>query len=86
MAQARKKQQSTIQIGKQGLIQNFFQTLESHFKTRDSVKIILLPSARKNKQEARDIAAHIEKRLGSNFTAHLIGYTITAKKWRKALR
>ena len=85
MAQGRKPQ-SVVQVGKQGLTENFFQTLKNHFKTRDSVKIILLPSVRENKQEARDIASEIEKMLGKNFTAHLIGYTINVKKWRKAIR
>ena len=85
MAQPRKPQ-SIVHLGKQGLSDNFFQTLESHFKTRENVKVILLPSARKNKQEARAIAAEIETKLGKNFTAHLIGYTLNVKKWRKPVR
>ena len=82
----KKKQQSTMQMGKQKLTENFFQTLENHFKTRDSVKITLLPSARENKAEARVIASEIEKKLAKNFTVHLIGYTITVKKWNRTVK
>ena len=81
-----KNSPSEIQIGKNGLTANFFQTLENHLKKRDTVKVSLLPSARENKAQAKAIVTDIEKKLPKNYTVHLIGYRMTIKKWRREVR
>ena len=42
-----------IQIGKNGLSENFFLTLESYFKLHKNVKVIVLKSAREDKKETK---------------------------------
>jgi RNA-binding protein YhbY len=80
------KPPSTIQLGKQGISDNFFQTLQSHFKDRTTVKIVVLKSACRDKSELKEIVEKILDGLGKNYTARVIGYTIALKKWRKERR
>ncbi len=71
-----------IQIGKNGISENFFSTLESYFKTHKNVKIIVLKSAREEREMTKEYARKILERLGKNYTARIIGHTIAVKKWR----
>lgn len=75
-----------IQIGKNGLSENFFLTLESYFKLHKNVKVIVLKSAREDKQETKKYAENILERLGKSYTARIVGHTIALKKWRKDKR
>jgi RNA-binding protein YhbY len=85
MAQS-KKSRSIMHLGKQGLSENFFQTLESHFKTRESVKVVVLKGGGREKIKVKAMAGEILKRLGNQYTAHVIGFTISLRKWRKPVR
>lgn len=80
----------TIQIGKQGLTENFIETLKSHFKKFDNVRISVLKSARgegkEGKEDVRKMTEEILDKLGKNFTYRIIGFTIVLKKWRKPMR
>lgn len=72
-----------IQLGKNGLTENFFLTLESYFKMHKNVKIVVLKSARENKEETKKYSQEILNRMGKNYTARIVGHTIALKKWRK---
>jgi len=75
-----------VQIGKNGLTDNFIGTLKTHFKKYDNVKVSLLKSFTRDKKELREITQKILDELGKNYTAKTIGYKIAIKKWRKNIR
>jgi len=81
---------SFVQLGKQGITDNFSETLKSHFKTHQIVKVNVLKNARPEGKEGREKMKEYEKKLldnlGANFTARTIGFTIILRKWRKAQR
>ena len=72
-----------IQLGKNGLSENFFATLESYFKIRKNVKVIVLKSAREEKTMTKKYAEEILKKLGNKYTAKIVGHTIALKRWRR---
>ncbi len=74
----------SIQLGKQGLTENFLKTLQDHFKKLSNVKISVLKSCCRDKKELEKISEEILEKLGKYYTARNIGYTIILKKWRKA--
>jgi len=75
---------ANIQLGKQGLTENFLKTLENHFKKNDNVRISVLKSCCRDKKELKKISDEILEKLGKYYTARNIGYVIVLKKWRKA--
>ena len=77
---------SCVQLGKQGITDNFISTLESHFKNHGNVKICVLKSARESREKVKRYSEEILEKLGKNYTAKIIGFTINVKKWRKARR
>ncbi len=78
------------QLGKQGVTDNFIITLRSMFKNHRNVKVSVLKSARPAGKEGRDKVIEYKDKvldgLGVKYTAKIIGFTITIKKWRKAKR
>jgi RNA-binding protein YhbY len=77
---------SKIQIGKQGITDNFIKTLEDHFKKVKNVKVSVLKSAGHDRNKMKEMSEELLKRLGNNFTAKVIGFTISLKKWRRQVR
>jgi len=77
---------TTIQLGKNGLTDNFIITLENHFKKYNNVKVSVLKSCCRDKEELKKISNKIIEKLGKHYTSKTIGYTIAIKKWRKAVR
>lgn len=75
-----------MQIGKNGITDNFIQTLKSCFEKHENVRISVLKSAGHNKEQVKKYAEEILGELGKNYTAKLIGFKIILKKWRKARR
>jgi RNA-binding protein YhbY len=75
---------SNLQLGKQGLTDNFIQTLKGHFEKHNNVKIKVLKSAGHDKGKVKEISEEILKKLGSHYTARVIGFVIMVKRWRKA--
>ncbi len=72
-----------MQLGKKGLTENFIQTLKSYFKKHKNVKISIL----KNSDERKNmklLSEKILKKLGENYSARIIGFTIAIKKLGKA--
>ncbi len=78
--------QLEIQIGKNGLTENFLETLKNHFKKHEQVRVSVLKSAGHEKAQVREIAEKMLEALGKNYTARVIGFKIVLKKWRKAKR
>lgn len=77
---------SKIQLGKNGITENFIEALKRHFNKHNNVKITVLKSARHNKESIREHAEKITEKLGKNYTAKIIGFSIFLKKWRKLVR
>lgn len=76
----------TIQLGKQGVSNNFIQNLKNSFKTSKNIKISILKSAREDgkqgKKQVKEYAEIIKKELGENYNLRTIGFTICIKKLR----
>ena len=72
---------SQVQLGKNGVTDNFIETLKSHFKNHKNVKISVLRSSKR--ENIKEKAEEIVKKLGKNYIAKTIGFTINLKKWRK---
>ncbi len=77
---------ANIQLGKQGVSDNFILTLKSHFQKHKNIKISVLRNARENKNDVKKYAEKILEKLGEHYTAKVIGFTIALKKWRKPAR
>ncbi len=77
---------SNIQLGKQGISDNFIKTLKNHFKKHELVKIHALKSAGHDKENVKEYCKELLDKLGKNYTARVIGFTIVLKKWRKKVR
>ena len=75
-----------IQLGKQGLTDNFMETLKDHFKKHDNVRISVLKSSGHEKEKVKKISDEILEKLGKNYTSRVIGFKIVLKKWRKEIR
>lgn len=78
--------QSTIQLGKQGITENFIDSLRNNFKYNDNVKISVLKGAGHEKEKVKIFSEQILDSLGKNYTSRIVGFTIFVKKWRKAVR
>ena len=75
-----------IQLGKNGLTDNFIESLKNQFKNCNNVKISVLRSFCRDKKELEKVKEEILDKLGKNYTARAIGYTIALKKWRREKR
>lgn len=71
-----------MQIGKQGLTDNFIETLKKHFDKFRTVKISVLKSATRDRKEIKNMGEEIAAKLGSNFTSRVLGFTIVIQRWR----
>jgi RNA-binding protein YhbY len=72
-----------IQLGKNGLTENLILNLKHHFETCKNVKISVLKSCCRDREELKQINAQILQKMGSHYTSRIIGYTIVVKRWRK---
>lgn len=77
---------ANIQLGKNGITDNFIKTLNDHFKNHLNVKISVLKSATRNREEIKKMSGQILEKLGKNYTTRTIGFTIVVKKWRKSFK
>lgn len=75
-----------MHLGKNGITENFIETLKSHFKNHKNIKISVLKSGTRDREKLRQMTEEILDKLGKNFTARIIGFTIVVKKWRKNIR
>lgn len=72
-----------IQMGKNGLTNEFLDNLKHLFIKTTSIRISLLKSATRDRQEAEKIAERIVSNLGNNYSCKKIGYTLVVRKWRR---
>jgi len=75
-----------VQLGKQGISDNFIESLKNHFKNYQNVKVSVLKSVGHDKSKVKEYSKQILEKLGKNYTAKIVGFTIVLKKWRKAVR
>jgi RNA-binding protein YhbY len=75
-----------LQLGKNGLSPAFVSQVRSIFETEKMVKISILKSACRNRDDARKIGEDLVEALGSKFGFKLIGYVLTVTKFRKDQR
>jgi len=80
------RQTKRLQIGKKGLSQEFINQVKSVFKKEKIIKISILKSACRNREEAEKIGEEIVSQLGKNYIYKRIGYVLTIKKFRKDVR
>ena len=72
-----------MQLGKQGLTDSFLETLKKSFENIENIRLSVLKSACRDKQELKEISDKILDFLGPHYTSKIIGYTLILKKWRK---
>jgi RNA-binding protein YhbY len=75
-----------IQLGKNGVTDNFIETLKHIFENHENVRLSVLKSAGHNKEKMKEYSENILDKLGKNYTAKIIGFKIIIQKWRKAKR
>lgn len=78
--------EGTAQIGKQGITENFINSLKNQFKAHDNVRVSALKSFTRDRKKIKECSEKIIEELGKNYTYRLIGFTIVLKKWRKNVR
>ena len=75
-----------VQLGKNRITENFLSQLKKHFEKAQTVKISVLKNACRDRKELKEMTEDLLDKLGKNYTARVIGYTINIKKWRKDKR
>ena len=78
--------QMEIQLGKNGITDNFIETLKHIFENHENVRLSVLKSAGHDKEKMKEYSAELLEKLGKNYTGKIIGFKIILKKWRKAKR
>ena len=78
--------QSRVQLGKNGITENFIETLEGHFKNHKDVKVNVLKNAGHKREKIIEYKIEILEKLGKNYTARVVGFTISLKKWKRDVR
>ena len=73
-----------MQLGKNGITENFIETLKKIFQNHDMIRLSVLKSARENREDMKKYSEKILDKLGKNYTTKIIGFKIILKKWRKA--
>ncbi|MFA5020065.1 MAG: YhbY family RNA-binding protein [Candidatus Pacearchaeota archaeon] len=77
---------SSIQVGKNGVSANLIETLKTHFKNHQNVKVVFLKNSVRDRKKIKKEAEKIVEELGKNYTYRILGFTIFIKKWRKNMR
>jgi len=75
-----------LQLGKAGLSDAFVEQVRGVFEDESMVKISVLKSACRDRDEVRKIGEDLVERLGPKFGFKLIGYVLTVAKFRKDQR
>ncbi len=75
-----------LQIGKAGLSNAFVDQVRSIFESETMIKISILKSACRDKDEAKEIGEDLVSKLGKKFGFKLVGYVFTVTKFRKDQR
>ena len=75
-----------IQLGKNGITDNFVESLKNQFTTHKNIKVSVLRNLTRDKREIKKLTDEILEKLGRRYTAKTIGFTIVLKKWRREIR
>ncbi len=79
-----------IQLGKQGLTPGTFELLKKTFKNHELIKISVLKSCTRDRNEtkilAEKICSELEKSENKRFASRIIGFTINLRKLRSKLK
>lgn len=75
-----------LQIGKNGLTQEFLSNLKARFVTAESARVSVLKSATRDKEKLKAWVAEMILFLGKNYRATIIGYTVVLRKLRRAVK
>ena len=70
-----------LQLGKQGITNNFISTLKTYFNNHKIVKVSVLKSAERKNIE--NYEKEIIQKLGDNYSSKIIGFTINLRKIKK---
>ena len=73
-----------FQIGKNGITDNFLETLKIYFTKNRSARISILKSA--GREDKKKYVKEILDSLGKTYTTKVIGFVIVVKKWRRDMR
>ena len=73
-----------LQLGKNGLTDEFIEGTRKIFEKAEHVRISLLKSATRDREEIKKMAENLVSKLGKQYTYKIIGFTIVLTKWRKA--
>lgn len=71
---------SKVQLGKNGITDNFISTLRSHFQKHANVKVHVLKGAGHDKEKVKEFKEEILKKLGEKYSARVIGFVIAIKR------
>ncbi len=72
-----------IQLGKKGITPEFIDQIKTIFQKQKILRINVLKSACRDKEQKIEFAEEIVKNLGSNYKYKIIGYVIVILKFRK---
>ena len=75
-----------LQLGKNGVTKEFLEQTKNAFENSTIVKISILKSACRKKEDAKKIGEQIVEYLGKNFDYKLIGFVLTVMKFRREVR
>lgn len=75
----------TMHLGKKGLTEQFIEGLRKTFKNRKTVKVSLLRSYSRDREETKRTAEKLCDELKNigDFKCKILGFTITLRKWKK---
>jgi len=77
---------SEIQLGKNGVTDNFILTIKGSFQKHNQVRISVLKSAGHTKEQVKEYADKILTFFDERYTAKIIGFKIILKRWRTPKR
>ncbi len=81
-----KKQQATVQIGKNGITEGTIALIRTAFVNRENIKIHVLKSGGHEREKIKQMAEELTNSLGKNYTYKMLGFCIFIKKWKKPKR
>ncbi|MDO8623627.1 MAG: YhbY family RNA-binding protein [archaeon] len=82
----KKLKQCTLNIGKNGVNDNFIELIRSAFKNHENVRVCILKSGGRDREKKKEYSDEIIEKLGNTYTSRIVGFTIFIKKWRKPVR
>jgi RNA-binding protein YhbY len=75
--------QTSFQIGKNGITEEVIKALSNSFETHKIIRISMLKSSGRNRDSIKLASQELIERLGGNFKATIIGFTIILRRLAK---